>query len=627
MKQKLNLQNLTSWVGTPMRCLLVLLMVGPAMALATTNNVEIIDFQFIPSQLTITQNDTVVWTWANTNQAPHSTTALGLWDSGPLNAGAVYPVQFGINIAANYPYHCTVHPSLMMGSIQVQPLAPSAPVILTQPQSTNVLTGQAAVFSVLAGGTTPLSYQWTFNGTNIDGAMDSSFSLNNVRATNAGNYAVVITNSLGAVTSSNAVLTVIPTSLMTVIISGNGTVRPNLDGKLLGVGLTYSMTATPAAGYVFSNWSGTITTNAEKITFQMQSNMVLQANFAPGAFVGSKGTYRGLFYETGGVAQASSGGFTLTTTIKGTFSGSLQMASGRPSFSGHFDTNGVAEVTVRRSTGNLTVDLQIDLTGDSSKVVGTVSDGTFSAPLSGDRAVFNSKTNPAPQTGRYTLLIPANFAVTNSPYGDSFGTLSVNSGGMLQFNGNMADGLKVSQASAVSGEGQWPLFAVLPGGKGFILSWVSFDATPTNDLTGGVSWIRSASTKSYGSPGPTTTKPFTGGFVTESTLTGFKYVRPASGTPVLNFTQGQLILAGGDLGSSITNELTLAANNRVTNLSSNKTTLTFNLPTGTFRGTVAEPNSPTKRVAYSGALLQGANVGRGYFLGTTQSGTVLLEGE
>ena len=87
------------------------------------------------------------------------------------------------------------------------------------------------------------------------------------------------------------------------------------------------------------------------------------------------------------------------------------------------------------------------------------------------------------------------------------------------------------------------------------------------------------------------------------------------------------MLAGGDLTSSITNDLTLSANNRVLNLSSNKMTLTFNLPTGTFRGTVADPNLPTKRIAVNGAVLQGANVGRGYFVGTTQSGTVLLEGK
>jgi plastocyanin len=628
MNEKLNLRKLVPSLGATLRCLLMFWMAGRALtAFAATNNVAIVDFQFIPSQLTITQNDTVVWTWANTNLAPHSTTAIGLWDSGPENAGAIFPLTFTINIAANYPYHCTVHPSIMMGSIQVQPAAPSAPAILTQPQSTNVLTGQAASFSVLAGGTAPLSYQWALNGTNIAGATDSSFSLSNVTATNAGTYFVVVSNSLGTATSTNAVLTVIPTSLLSVIINGQGTVRPNLDGHLLGVGLTYSMTATPAAGYVFSNWSGTITTNAEKITFQMQSNMVLQANFVPGAFVGSKGTYHGLFFETGGVALASSGGFMLTTTIKGTFSGSLQMASGRSSFSSHFDTNGAAEVTVRRKTGNLTVDLQIDLTGDSSKVVGTVSDGTFFAPLSGDRTVFNSKTNPAPQTGRYTLVIPANFTATNSPYGDSFGTVSVNSAGMLQFSGNLADGTKVSQASAVSGDGQWPLFAVLPGGKGSVLSWVTFDPTPTNDLTGDVSWIRSPSTKSYGSSGPTTTRPFTSGFIAESTLTGFKYVRPATGTPVLNFSQGELILAGGDLTSSITNDLTLAANSRVTNLSSNKMTLSFNLPTGTFRGTVAEPDVPTTRIAFSGVVLQGTNAGRGYFLGTTQSGTVLLEGK
>ncbi len=83
-----------------------------------------------------------------------------------------------------------------------------APVILAQPQSQTVPVGANAALSVTAGGTPPLSYQWLFNSKNIGGATASSLVLTDVQFTNAGVYSVIISNSVGAVTSSAAVLTV-----------------------------------------------------------------------------------------------------------------------------------------------------------------------------------------------------------------------------------------------------------------------------------------------------------------------------------------------------------------------------------------------------------------------------------
>src|ERR1044071_6060756 len=82
------------------------------------------------------------------------------------------------------------------------------PVIVTQPQSVTVNQGGTASFSVVASGNENLSYQWTFNTTNlISGAIDSSLTLTNVQATNAGVYAVIVSNG-SATTSSNATLVV-----------------------------------------------------------------------------------------------------------------------------------------------------------------------------------------------------------------------------------------------------------------------------------------------------------------------------------------------------------------------------------------------------------------------------------
>ena len=81
------------------------------------------------------------------------------------------------------------------------------PSITSQPTNQTVVVGGTATFTVMAGGTLPLSYQWNFNGTNISGATNTLLTLTNVQSSQAGNYAVLVTNPLGSVLSSNAVLT------------------------------------------------------------------------------------------------------------------------------------------------------------------------------------------------------------------------------------------------------------------------------------------------------------------------------------------------------------------------------------------------------------------------------------
>jgi hypothetical protein len=87
-------------------------------------------------------------------------------------------------------------------------LAP--PVITAQPTNELAYLGGTASFSVVASGSQPLSYQWTFNTNNIPGATNAILVLNDVQMNQAGNYSVLVANPVTSVLSSNALLIVNP---------------------------------------------------------------------------------------------------------------------------------------------------------------------------------------------------------------------------------------------------------------------------------------------------------------------------------------------------------------------------------------------------------------------------------
>lgn len=137
------------------------------------------------------------------------------------------------------------------------------PVITTQPVNQSSVAGSNAIFTVVAGGTTPLNYQWRFNGTNladggrVTGATGSTLTVANLVTNDAGSYDVILTNVAGTVTSSNAVLTVSAAPVAPSI-----TVQPTNQTVLVGTNVTLAVVATGTA----------------PLSYQWQSNGVALAN-------------------------------------------------------------------------------------------------------------------------------------------------------------------------------------------------------------------------------------------------------------------------------------------------------------------------------------------------------------
>lgn len=121
------------------------------------------------------------------------------------------------NIMLGYmdPYTSIASPAkdafVLYANLRVEDLGAPAlqpPAIAASPASQAVSAGASAAFSVAATGSSPLSYQWRLNGTNLAGATGSSLLLANVQPADGGAYDVLVSNPAGLAASAAATLTV-----------------------------------------------------------------------------------------------------------------------------------------------------------------------------------------------------------------------------------------------------------------------------------------------------------------------------------------------------------------------------------------------------------------------------------
>lgn len=499
-------------------------------------------------------------------------------------------------------------------SLTVNP-APQAPFISVQPSNQLVVLNSPASFSVGVGGTAPFGYRWFANGA-LTGT-GAALNIPNAQPDNVGSYYVIITNAIGSVTSSVVTLTIIsppPRAVLAVQINGSGSVTPNYNGQQLVVGSNYTMTAVASAGSMFVNWSGGASSTAPTLNFTMRSNLVLAVNFqaAPADPQFTRGSFNGLFHESGAVSLFSSGSVSATTTSAGTFSARLILAGRKFPFTGRFDTQGRATNTlVRGSLPPLQVELQLS-GADPDKITGRVTDGNWSANLIADRAAFG---NTAPQAGSYTFVLPGHPEATELPGGSGFGAVSIDSAGRLKMKGTLADGSKISQMVSISRSGEWPLFVPLYRSAGSLLGWVTISDQSFGDLHGDVNWIKSQQPSNARYPM---------GFNFTSLLEGSRYTVPEAGERAINLRNGTVTFIGGNLAQEITSSIVLAANNTATFSDGVPIRLLITPATGLFKGTVERP-AESKAIPFQGVLLQKQNRGSGFFLAPTQSGRVSLD--
>jgi hypothetical protein len=319
---------------------------------------------------------------------------------------------------------------------------------------------------------------------------DPSFGFGRVNALRAVSAASIAPGAQPLPPPDTNVIT-IPGGKATLIIqtSGGGRVTPNLNSKQLQVGTVYNLKAVPGPGQVFAGWGGaaTMSSQSPNLNFVMQPNLKLVANFVPSPFAPMKGNYAGLAADTNGVTTSNSGYFALSLRAAGTFSGRLLLGGARFGFRGQFNAAGQTVVTVRRpGLVPLTVTLNTDPAQATDQVSGTVSDGNWTAAVSGDRNTFSAGQNPAAQAGlRAFILQAAGSNVTTVATGAS----RISPGGSTRVHGRLADGRPFSAGSTLSKSGYYPFYVSLQRATEIVIGWLNFPSGTVPDAGGTVLWV------------------------------------------------------------------------------------------------------------------------------------------
>ncbi len=114
------------------------------------------------------------------------------------------------------------------------------PTIATHPQGVSAIEGDEVTFTVVATGTEPMEYSWSLNGSPIPNSNNPVLRFGAITAEDAGVYQVVISNTVGTVTSNSATLEVVRLTLRILTVDGvpviewSGTARLEWTDRLMG---------------------------------------------------------------------------------------------------------------------------------------------------------------------------------------------------------------------------------------------------------------------------------------------------------------------------------------------------------------------------------------------------------
>jgi uncharacterized delta-60 repeat protein/uncharacterized repeat protein (TIGR02543 family) len=484
-------------------------------------------------------------------------------------------------------------------------VAPDLQVTTPTLRTTTVSTTTLNVTGTASDSNGVARVQMSVNGqpVTVSGTSDWSASANLVPGTNVVVFSA--TDTYGNTASLTRFLFHPGKVQLTVTTDGNGKVSPNLNGAMLDIGHTYSITAVPKPGYVFNSWSGSVNSSDPTIKFTMDRGTTLQASFVPNPFTPSIGQYRGLVLNQDSPSAASAGTILLTLLNNGNFSARLTFGGTPYAIAGRFDSRMSSAVSLSRGRGKypLTVNLQL---ADAQTIQGTVTDGASSANVTAFRNSFDARRHPAPASAYTALLIGNGSDAVPSGYG--YFTASVSASGSVTISGALSDGTPTVQFASIADNGLVPFYISIRGETAF--GWLTFSTNADNAVQGTIHWEKSAKTNLL--------------FSTDLTTLGSVYHVPKS-APVLTLNDPAVQVDGGPLAQPLSNTFTLDSHNRVkfATPNPNRFTLSFVTANGRFAGSFVDA-STRKPGSYQGVVLQKQDVAGGFFTSNRQYGRTFI---
>jgi len=338
-----------------------------------------------------------------------------------------------------------------------------------------------------------------------------------------------------------------------------------------------------------------------------------------------KGNYAGTLNNPGG------GFLTLATTASGAFTGKLRLSRATYNLNGTFASNGTYTTTV----GGIPLNLQFDVGELTRSAYGQYNiTGTYNGiAFTTYHALYNSTSNPAPQVGKYTVLLPAATGTDPSiPSGTGYTTLTVTEGGSVTIAGTLADGTIFTDGVYITGgsnalSNSFPIYAALGYGvAGAVTGSMTFEDNPgVSDCDGTMTWLKPAQTNSTF---------YKNGFTTSLAAIGSRYTQPPYRTLALNLANtspnASILLSEPDFPIPIYHQLSITHGSnaltdtvQVTDNGADALTLSISASAGTFTGSFIHPVTG-KSVNIKGALLYKQSRAAGFFLSPTQSGNVTI---
>ncbi|MDB6172515.1 MAG: putative Lysyl endopeptidase [Chthoniobacteraceae bacterium] len=405
---------------------------------------------------------------------------------------------------------------------------------------------------------------------------------------------------------------------LTVSASANGTV--SLAGTTQQeLGATLKIKATPAAGYVFAEWTRiagatkeVISTKADLSYLHDTADAELKARFVQNPFLPVVGRYT--LYTTF-LTDSDPSSIVVMVTRAGAFSGKLVTAGKSFSIKGQLAPDGTfTGISVK---GGQHYQLAFDLpNAQSGRVNATLTNATGvpTSTLSGNRVIF-SAANPvsAEVAGFYNALL------TDAAPGvgrRGYATWTLSKTGAVRLAGMLNDGNKFSGGANVDGSLQWVFNASLTN-KGRLFG--SVHSTPGH--------LFSATARCL-SPGTALT-PEKADFLLS--FNGEKFTPPAFDKrilPVFDTSAGKIaFVAASTVAGTTSGQLVISAQNKVNAVPVDATHpvrfLKINAKTGLFTGAFLQPASG-KPIGFAGVFLSESKEGAGLFFGPNFSGQIRL---